>query len=103
MSIYIHTEQHQKYLQNAENEFSRLSEQVDAYRKRAQHAKAAFSAVYQVELEHLAVKRNTVQRKLQRLQQADDAQWNEMQKDFEQAWNELNDTYLKAIASFERA
>ncbi|MBD1913781.1 MULTISPECIES: hypothetical protein [unclassified Leptolyngbya] len=103
MSTSIDTTQHQNYLQNAETEFSRLSQQVDAYRKRAQHAKATFSAVYQVELEHLSVKRNTVQRKLQRLQQANNAHWNELQQDFEQAWNELNDAYLRAIASFERA
>jgi hypothetical protein len=99
MSISIDTEQHQNYLQNAETEFSRLSQQVDVYRKRAEQARSAFSSVYQVELEHLAVKRNTVQRKLQRLRNAKNTRWNEMQQDFEQAWNELNDAYLKAIAS----
>ena len=76
MSISIDMEQHQNYLQNAETEFSRLSQQVDVYRKRAEQAKAAFSSVYQVELEHLAVKRNTAQRKLQRLQNHNDTRWN---------------------------
>jgi len=102
MSISLESDRQHQYLQQAEAEFLRISEKIDIYQNRVQQYDPVFALAYQIELANLEVKRNAVQRKLQRLQQADESHWKQLQQDFEQAWNELNDAFFRAMASLER-
>lgn len=102
MTISLQIDRQQHYMQQAEIEFSRIDQKIDAYQHRVQQNGLVFAAAYEIELAQLAVKRNAAQRKLQRLQEADKAHWGELQQEFEQAWNELNDTFYRTLASMER-
>jgi len=106
MSIYTGSNHQTIYLRQAEAAFEQLCQRLETYQWQTQHLDTQSAVNYSIDQVHevafLSVKRNAAQRKLEQLQHVKEQNWSQAQRDFEQAWNELNDVFWRAIASLEQ-